>query len=99
MERHSPTVEEGFEDVGLDDQKHQQQQLQQQQQQQQPQPPRRRGFFAKFSDNPDKETTSSTMSQPMSRFLPGRKRAQSGQGAELGNMEYPKVLITSDDAK
>ena len=73
-----PTAEEGFEEVGLDDDQKQQPQQQ----------ARKRGFFAKFSDASEPNTHSHT--QGMSRFIPGRKRAQSGQGAELGNMERPK---------
>lgn len=75
FERQPPTAEEGFEDVGLDDSKQQQ-------------PPRKRGFFSKFADTPERESSSSPA---MSRFLPGRKRAQSGQGAELGNMEQSRA--------
>ncbi|PNY24652.1 Uncharacterized protein TCAP_05410 [Tolypocladium capitatum] len=74
MERQPPTAEEGFEDVGLEDHK---------------QPPRKRGFFAKFGETQDKDSTDQ---QPVSRFLmPGRKRGQSGQGAELGSMDRPKT--------
>lgn len=45
--------------------------------------PRKRGFFSKLTESQDPS------GQPtMSRFLmPSRKRGQSGQGAELGNME------------
>ena len=85
MERRSPTVEEGFEDVGLDDQKQHQQM------------PKKRGFFSKFSDAQERD---STPSQPMSRFLlPSRKRAQSGQGAELNSIDSPRVLVTNEDDK
>lgn len=84
MERPTSTVEEAFEDVGLDDQK-----------QYPSQQSRKRGFFSKFSDGQDKEATNQG---PVSRFLiPGRKRGQSGQGSELGNMEHPKVIVTSED--
>ncbi|KAI5466160.1 hypothetical protein BGZ63DRAFT_348831 [Mariannaea sp. PMI_226] len=50
----------------------------------QPQP-RKRGFFSKFSETQEREAPA----QPaMSRFLiHGRKRAPSGQGAELGSMD------------
>lgn len=85
-ERPTPTVEEAFEDVGLDDQK----------QQQQPQSPhpRKRGFFSKFSDEKEKDAATQG---PVSRFLnTGRKRGQSGQGAELGDMDQPKVVVTSE---
>lgn len=80
----SPTVEESFEDVGLDDNKqnsHQQ---------------RKRGFFSKFSDSQEKDASA----QPTpSRFhMPGRKRGQSGQGAELGTIPpQPQVMVTSHD--
>lgn len=83
IDRQPPTAEEGFEDVGLDDQKQQ---------------PRKRGFFSKFSDQQGQERAPSPQSgAAMSRFLPGRKRGQSGQGAELGSIDHPKVMVTSDD--
>ncbi|TWU77079.1 hypothetical protein ED733_008069 [Metarhizium rileyi] len=51
------------------------------------QQPRKRGFFAKLTESQDSN------GQPtVSRFLmPGRKRGQSGQGSELGTMDYPKM--------
>lgn len=69
-----PTPEESFEEVGLNDDK---QQLPPQQH------TNRLRFFSKFGSNaaPDANTVHS---QTMSRFLPGRKRGQSGQGSELG---------------
>ncbi|KAH7162988.1 hypothetical protein B0J13DRAFT_26146 [Dactylonectria estremocensis] len=75
FERQPATAEEGFEDVGLEDK--------------QPQP-RKRGFFSKFSETQEKEKDTSV--QPaVSRFLiHSRKRAPSGQGAELGSMDQPK---------
>lgn len=83
MERQPPTAEESFEDVGLDDHKQQHAHSQQQ--------PRKRGFFSKFSETTqDKDSAGS-------RFL-GRKRGQSGQGAELGSLDHPKMLVTSEDA-
>ncbi|KAK3694952.1 hypothetical protein B0T22DRAFT_87952 [Podospora appendiculata] len=85
FEREPPTPEEGFEDVGLNDEgKHQ--------------PPKKRSFFSKFGSDaaaaPDSSsahhgttTYTTSNSQTMSRFLlPGRKRGISGQGAELGAM-------------
>ncbi|KAH7328960.1 hypothetical protein B0I35DRAFT_345656 [Stachybotrys elegans] len=85
FERQPPTAEENFEDVGLDDQKQTHNQH------------RKRGFFSKFSDGQEKDSNS----QPVSRFLmPGRKRGQSGQGAELGSIEHlqqPKVMVTSEE--
>ncbi|KAM4055097.1 hypothetical protein HRG_005906 [Hirsutella rhossiliensis] len=78
--RQPPTPEESFEDIGLDDNKQQQ--------------PRKRGFFSKFGEPADRDATG----QPgVSRFLVhGRKRGQSGQGSELGQIERPKA---SDEAR
>lgn len=81
-----PTAEERFEDVGLDD--HKQSQAQ----------PQKRSFFSKFSESREKDAST----QPtVSRFLMhGRKRAQSGQGSELGSMDNanapPKVTVSSE---
>lgn len=87
MDRPTSTVEEAFEDVGLDDQK-------QHQPQPSPQQSRKRGFFSKFSDGQEKD---SNTPGPVSRFLTsGRKRGQSGQGAELGSIDNPKVMVTAD---
>ncbi|KAL8761212.1 MAG: hypothetical protein Q9184_002644 [Pyrenodesmia sp. 2 TL-2023] len=76
LERPQPTTEEAFEDVGLDDEAKQQ-------------PPKKRSIFARFGDNSD-TATSSDAPRPTSSHrgfhLPGRKRGQSGQGAELGNI-------------
>lgn len=87
-----PTAEDPFEDVGLDDDRHKQQQQ-----------PRRKGFFSKFgSDHSDAAAASGQQPQsaghspsaPMvSRFLPGRKRAQSGS-QELSPMERPAAVAT-----
>ncbi|KAF7550299.1 hypothetical protein G7046_g8066 [Stylonectria norvegica] len=83
FQQQPPTAEEGFEDVGLDDHK----QL----------PPRKRGFFSKFSDSQEKHASHTSDPSTMSRFLPSRKRAQSGQGAqELASIEQPKVTVTSE---
>lgn len=86
FDRQPPTAEEGFEEVGLEDQKQSQPHV----------PPQKRSFFSKFSDNREKDSTS----QPtVSRFLIGnRKRAQSGQGSELNpiSQSQPKVTVTSD---
>ncbi|KFG87576.1 hypothetical protein MANI_025389 [Metarhizium anisopliae] len=51
------------------------------------QQPRKRGFFSKLTESQDSN------GQPtVSRFLmPGRKRGQSGQGSELGTMDFPKL--------
>lgn len=75
--RDFPTPEESFEEVGLNDDK-----------QQQAQPAKKRGFFSKFGSDATPEHNATPLKekengQAMSRFLPGRKRGQSGQGAEL----------------
>jgi hypothetical protein len=68
--------EEAFEDVGLadDDAK-----------------PKKRGLFARFGDNASDAQPSGSNSRPSSSHLgfrlPGRKRGQSGQGAELGSIK------------
>lgn len=70
-----PTADEGFEDVGLEDQKQQ---------------PRKRGFFSRLTESEEKDP--SPAPSGVSRFLiPGRKRAQSGQGSELSPMEHTPV--------
>ena len=74
FDREPPTPEEGFEDVGLNDE-------------QQKQQPRKKGFFAKFSDVQESTNLHLHPQMSMSRFIPGRKRAQSGQGSELTPME------------
>lgn len=78
LEPPRPTEEEAFEDVGLNDEAKQ--------------PPKKRGIFARFGDNTESPAPGDN-SRPSSSHrgfhLPGRKRAQSGQGAELGNMAKP----------
>ncbi|KAI4124935.1 MAG: hypothetical protein LQ338_004559 [Usnochroma carphineum] len=86
LERPQPTSEEAFEDVGLDDEAKQQ-------------PPKRRGIFARFGDSSE-TATSGDGSRPSSSHrgfhLPGRKRGQSGQGAELGNISRPPAPVTKE---
>ncbi len=78
FERPQPTDEEAFEEVGLNDEAKQ--------------PPKKRGIFSRFGDNSETSGTNDT-SRPSSSHrgfhLPGRKRGQSGQGAELGNIDRP----------
>lgn len=84
-ERPLATAEETFEDIGLDDNhKHQQP------------APRRRGFFSKFSDDKDKDGSGQGGTTVSRLLMSGRKRGQSGQGAELGHIERPKLVVTSD---
>ena len=81
--REFPTPDESFEDVGLsgDEKEHSQP------------PPKKHGFFSKFGADATTEG-SPTNSQSLSRFLPGRKRGQSGQGAELGAVMRPMTDMT-----
>lgn len=84
FDRQPPTAEENFEDVGLnDDQKHQQ--------------PKKRGFFAKFGGEHNETTATSTPPPTIttSRFFT-RKRGQSGQGAELGQIERPRTATSAE---
>lgn len=70
--------EEGFEDVGLNDEAKQ--------------PPKKRGIFARFADNSENQPTADNARPGSSHrgfHLPGRKRGQSGTGAELANIEKP----------
>lgn len=70
--------EEGFEDVGLNDEAKQ--------------PPKKRGIFARFGDNSESPSTADGARPSSSHrgfHLPGRKRGQSGTGAELANIDKP----------
>ncbi|KAL8689983.1 MAG: hypothetical protein Q9218_004468 [Villophora microphyllina] len=86
LERPQPTDEETFDDVGLNDEAKQQ-------------PARKRGIFARFGDNSE-AASNQDGSRPSSSHrgfhLPGRKRGQSGQGAELGNIERPQPPIIKE---
>ncbi|KAL1966497.1 hypothetical protein VTN77DRAFT_4419 [Rasamsonia byssochlamydoides] len=76
FERPQSMEEETFEDVGLadDDVK-----------------PKKKGFFARFGETSTDAPSSANNSRPSSSHLgfrlPGRKRGQSGQGAELGSIK------------
>ena len=70
--------EDGFEDVGLSDEAKQ--------------PTKKRGIFARFGDNAENQSTGDVARPGSSHrgfHIPGRKRGQSGQGAELGNIDRP----------
>ncbi|GME23140.1 hypothetical protein GTA08_BOTSDO05115 [Neofusicoccum parvum] len=72
FERPISTTEEAFEDVGLNDE---------------PAKPKKKSFFARFGDS--SENLAKPESRPSSGLgfhLTGRKRGQSGQGAELSPM-------------
>ena len=70
----NPTDEEAFEDVGLNDDAK----------------PKKRTFFSRFGDSAEAAPGSDSGSRPTSSHhgfhIPGRKRGQSGQGAELGSI-------------
>jgi len=68
--------EEGFEDVGLNDEP-------------KPQPQKKRGLFARFGDNNNHSDDKKQEDRPTSSHhfsLTGRKRAESGAGSELKPM-------------
>ena len=76
------TTEQGFEDVGLNDDK-----------------PKKRGLFTRLGDEQKATPPSPTQSDgkiTSSHYgwlsFPGRKRGQSGQGAELGAIPGPPGL-------
>jgi hypothetical protein len=80
FERQPPTAEEGFEDVGLNDEQIKQ--------------TKKKGFFSKFGEGtepaaPQPPTTSRF-------HLPGRKRGQSGVGEELGSIKKPETADPSE---
>ncbi|MCJ1336057.1 hypothetical protein MMC09_001332 [Bachmanniomyces sp. S44760] len=75
FEKPQPTDEETFEDVGLNDEAK----------------PKKKGLFSRFGDSGETPALASDDgSRPSSSHrgfhIPGRKRGQSGQGAELGHM-------------
>ncbi|KAK1833812.1 hypothetical protein QBC39DRAFT_40750 [Podospora conica] len=81
-----PTPDESFEEVGLDEDD------------EEPAQPtaKKHGFFSKFGS--DSSTDGPLInSQSLSRFLPGRKRGQSGQGAELGAVMRPMVDMSQTE--
>lgn len=85
--RPEPTAEdeEGFEEVGLNDEGKQ--------------PPKKKSIFARFGDNSETPSAGDAPRPTSSHrvfHLPGRKRGQSGQGAELGNIDRP-VTNGNDD--
>ena len=84
FERPAPTDEEGFEDVGLNDERKE--------------VPKKKGIFSRFGESSEPQTNGDAPRPTSSHrgfHLPGRKRGQSGQGAELGNIEQP--IATSNE--
>ena len=75
--------EEGFEDVGLNDEP-------------KPQPQKKRGLFARFGDNNNHSDDKKQEDRPTSSHhfsLTGRKRAESGAGSELKPMPRPNADV------
>lgn len=68
--------EEGFEDVGLNDEP-------------KPAPAKKRGIFSRFGDNSNTEHKQEDRSSGHHFSLTGRKRAESGKGEELKPMGQP----------
>lgn len=81
FERQPPTAEEGFEDVGLNDEAKQ---------------PKKKGFFSKFGDHPEPQTVKSPGATTSRFHIGGRKRGQSGVGEELGTIPRPGTSGSSD---
>ena len=77
FERQPPTAEEGFEDVGLNDEQVRQQ-------------TKKKGFFSKFGEV--SESTNGQLPSTSRFHLPGRKRGQSGVGEELGSIPRPETV-------
>lgn len=80
--------EEDFEDVGLNDSSKQDEDFKQHQ-------AKKRGIFSRFGDHAPDSQAPADAPRPNSSHrgfhLPGRKRGQSGQGAELGSINQPIV--------
>jgi hypothetical protein len=80
FERQPPTAEEGFEDVGLNDENKP--------------TSKREGLFSRFGKQQENRAASPATT---SRFsLTGRKRGQSGQGAELGAIPRPDTATSKE---
>lgn len=68
--------EEGFEDVGLNDEP-------------KPAPAKKRGIFSRFGDNNNADSKQEDRPSGHHFSLTGRKRAESGKGEELKPMGRP----------
>lgn len=78
----STEEEEGFEEVGLHDEPK----------------PKKKSFLSRFGESASDAPTAAgdTSKSHFGLHLPGRKRGQSGQGAELGSIERPGSKGKSD---
>lgn len=82
-ESHEQVPEEGFEEVGLNDE---------------PKPqPKKRSIFSRFGDNSNNnEKTEERPSSSHHFSLTGRKRAESGAGSELKPMPKPAAEVPAE---
>jgi len=81
-ESHEQVPEEGFEEVGLNDE---------------PKPqPKKRSIFSRFGDNNNTDKTEERPSSSHHFSLTGRKRAESGAGSELKPMPKPAAEVPAE---
>lgn len=83
FQREPPTEEEGFEDVGLNDENVKQ--------------VKKKGFFSRFADSG--ETTTTQVSTGSRFHIGGRKRGQSGTGEELENIKPPVATTSTKEVE
>ncbi|KAI9797610.1 MAG: hypothetical protein M1833_005393 [Piccolia ochrophora] len=85
FDQEPPTAEEGFEDVGLNDDVK----------------PKKRSLFSRFAESSDANAAPSPGPGPShhSFSFTGRKRGQSGQGAELGKIDRQSQPETPESTK
>lgn len=76
FERQPPTAEEGFEDVGLNDETKQ---------------VKKKGFFSRLGESSDNAAPTSPTTSTSRFHIGGRKRGTSGVGEELGSIERPNT--------
>jgi len=81
-ESHEQVPEEGFEEVGLNDE---------------PKPqPKKRSIFSRFGDNNNTDKAEERPSSSHHFSLTGRKRAESGAGSELKPMPKPAAEVAAE---
>ncbi|KAH7388676.1 hypothetical protein BKA66DRAFT_55553 [Pyrenochaeta sp. MPI-SDFR-AT-0127] len=81
-ESQAEVPEEGFEDVGLNDEP-------------KPQPQKKRGLFSRFGDNSHANEKPEERPSSSHHFsLTGRKRAESGAGSEMKPMPRPSIEVS-----
>jgi hypothetical protein len=82
FDRQPATAEEGFEDVGLNDEHAKQ--------------AKKRGFFSKFGDGSGSEQATPSTTTGSRFHIGGRKRGQSGVGEELGSIQRPETANSKE---